>query len=67
MTLPHHPELQEIPAASCRPRGSADGIVTAQTSALIGLKPASLLQHEMLADVRDGSLDRVIGRRLVDS
>jgi hypothetical protein len=26
-----------------------------QTSALIGLKPSSLLQHEMQVDVRDGS------------
>ena len=31
--------------------GSGGGIVTAQTSALIGAEPASLLQHEMRADV----------------
>ena len=49
------PEQREIPAAACLPRGSGDSIVSAQTSALIGLKPASRLQYEMLADVRFGS------------
>ena len=33
---PRHPEHREIPAASCPPLGSGDGIVTAQTSTLIG-------------------------------
>jgi hypothetical protein len=32
--------------------GSATRIVSVQTSVLIGLKPASQLQHELLADVR---------------
>ena len=32
---PRHPEHREIPAASCPPPGSGDGIVSAQTSALI--------------------------------
>ena len=36
-------------------------MVSAQTSALIGQKPASLLQHEMLADVADGSLGDISG------
>jgi hypothetical protein len=35
--------------------GSATRIVSVQTSVLIGLKPASQLQHELLADVRFGS------------
>jgi hypothetical protein len=35
--------------------GSGGGIVTAQLSALIVAKPASLLQHATLADGRDGS------------
>jgi hypothetical protein len=36
--------------------GSGQSIVSARTSALKGLKKASLLQHETLTDVRFGSL-----------
>ena len=48
-------QASELSVAACPPLGSGDGIVTAQTSALIGLELASPLQHEMLADDRDGS------------
>ena len=45
-TPPRRREHREIPAASCPLLGSGDGIVSAQTSALIGAETASLLQHE---------------------
>ena len=48
---PHHRAHREIPAAASLPLARQDRIVSAQTSALIGLNPSSLLQHEMLADV----------------
>jgi hypothetical protein len=48
-------QASELSVAACPPLGSGDGIVTAQTSALIGLESASPLQDEMLADDRDGS------------
>jgi hypothetical protein len=41
--------MWRLEAASCRPPSSGQGIVS-------GLNPASLLQHEILADVRLGSL-----------
>ena len=50
---PHHQQQRETPAAACSPPGSTRHL-SAQTSALIGAEPASLLQHEMLADVRVG-------------
>ena len=61
---PCRPEHSENPAASCSPLGSGRNIVPAQTSTLIGLNRASLLQHEMLADVAHGSIaTEVSGRR----
>ena len=55
------PSRREIPAASCPPRGSGDGIVSAQTSTLKGAETGFATQHEMLADVRYGSLADICG------
>ena len=52
---PHRLDPEKFPPPHAHPP-SEDGIVPAQTSALIGSESASLLQHEMLADVRFGSL-----------
>ena len=57
MTPPRRREHREIPFASCPPLGSGDGIVTAQTSTLIGANPA-LAQA---ADVRCGSICDMAG------
>src|SRR5215203_5607756 len=53
--MPALPAHREILSASCvRPLGSGAGMVAVQTRALTGAELASLVQHELLADVRFG-------------